>query len=160
MSRRSCHLDADSDRRAGNDRGIVVLGVGDIEAALDGLHGDVADGQGALDLFEINPLWPLDTDRHLHIQLGLVDLQRTNERQRAVMQRVLHGAERGLGVVGAVQVVAGAQLENGARFWHRCFLQTMSRLTTTQALAINVLSVPLSLWILRPPSTTETEPFP
>ena len=35
----------------------------------------------------------------------------------------------------------------------------MSRLTTTQALAINVLSVPGSLRISRPPSTTVTVPF-
>src|SRR5690242_9083478 len=76
------------------------------------------------------------------------------------MQRVLHGAERSLGVVGAVQVVAGAEFENGAFFWHRCFLQAMSRLTTTQALAIIVLSVPASLRISRPPSTTVTEPLP
>src|SRR3984893_6549586 len=38
------------------------------------------------------------------------------------MQRVLHGAQRGLGVVGAVQIVAGAQLQNDARLWHRCSL--------------------------------------
>ena len=39
----SRRLDAHRDGRAGNDRGIVVLGVGNVEAALDGLHGDVAD---------------------------------------------------------------------------------------------------------------------
>jgi hypothetical protein len=34
---------------------------------------------------EIHLLWPLDTDRDLHIKLGLIDLQRTKERKRAVM---------------------------------------------------------------------------
>jgi hypothetical protein len=37
------HLDTNCDGCAGNDRGIVVLRVGDIEAALNGRHGDVAD---------------------------------------------------------------------------------------------------------------------
>src|SRR5512134_1894999 len=44
--------------------------------------------------------------------LVLVDLQRTDESERAVMQRILHGAQRGLGVVGAVQIVAGAHFKN------------------------------------------------
>ena len=34
------------------------------------------------------------------------------------MQRVLHGAQRGLGVVGAVQIVAGAQFQDDARLGH------------------------------------------
>jgi hypothetical protein len=52
------------------------------------------------------------------------------------------------------------QHESSGRFFPRGLLQAMSRLTTTQALAINVLSVPLSLWISGPPSTTVTVPFP
>ena len=37
------HLDADRDGGAGDDGGIVVLGVGNIETAFDGLDGDIAD---------------------------------------------------------------------------------------------------------------------
>ena len=33
------------------------------------------------------------------------------------MQGILHGAQRGLGVVGAVQVVAGAELQDDAGLW-------------------------------------------
>ena len=44
-------------------------------AALASLHGDIADGQGVLDLLEIHLLWPLDTDCDLHVKLGLVDPQ-------------------------------------------------------------------------------------
>src|SRR4029077_5376793 len=84
----SCHLDANRDGCAGNDRVIFVLSVVNIKTALNGLHCDIADRQGVLDLFEVHLLWPLDTDRDLHIKLGLIDLQRTNERKRAVMQRV------------------------------------------------------------------------
>ena len=80
------------------------------------------------------------------------------------MQRVLHGAQRGLGVVGTVQVVAGAQLQDDAGLVgclrHCGLLQAMSRLTMAQALAISVLSVPASLRISRPPSTTVTVPLP
>ena len=38
------------------------------------------------------------------------------------MQRVLHGAQRGLGVVGAVQVVAGAELQDDAVLFAWCRL--------------------------------------
>ena len=56
----SCHLDANRDGCAGDDRVIFVLTVVNIETALNGLHCDIADGQGVLDLFEIHLLWPLD----------------------------------------------------------------------------------------------------
>jgi nucleoside-diphosphate-sugar epimerase len=71
----SCHLDANRDGCAGDDHGIFVLRVVNIETALNGLHGDIADGQEVLDLLEIHLLWPLDTDCDLHIELGLVDPQ-------------------------------------------------------------------------------------
>src|SRR5438309_75730 len=86
----SGHLDAHGDGGAGNDGGILVVGVRNVEAALDGLYRDVADGLGLLDLVEVYTLRPLHPDRDLDIELGLVDLQRAHEGQRTVMQRILH----------------------------------------------------------------------
>ena len=39
----SANLDPHGDRRAGNHGRIVVLGVGHVEATLDGLHRNIAD---------------------------------------------------------------------------------------------------------------------
>lgn len=85
LTRAASHLDANGDGCAGNDRGIVVLWVGNIQAALDAFDGDVADGQGLFDLVEVELIRALDADGDFDVELGLVDLQRANKRQRTVV---------------------------------------------------------------------------
>jgi len=157
----SCHLDANRDGCAGNNRGIVALRIGNIETTLDARTLTLPTGKDLLTRFGGPPApaaWtPIVTSTS---SLVLSNLQRTNEGKRAVMQGVLHGAQCGLGVVGAVQIVAGAQLQNDAVLASMPPSSDVEADGRTQALAINVRSVPASLKISRPPSVTVTVPFP
>src|SRR6266404_2740383 len=78
------------------------------------------------------------------------------------MDRVLHRAHRRLGVVPAVQIVAGAEFGDDPLQGHGrspvMSTGTSSR-TIAAALATTVV-LPLSLLISRPPTTTLTVPVP
>src|SRR5262245_53898434 len=64
-------------RRFSGSQGVGVY----IETTLNGVYSDITDGQGLLDRFKIDALWSLDPNRDFHIQLGLIEFQRTNERE-------------------------------------------------------------------------------
>src|SRR5207248_6403018 len=128
----------------------------DIEAALDRLHRDDAVRQRGAHLLEVDLVGLLNADRDVHEHAGLgVDLERAQHGERGVVERVLHRAQGGLGVVAAMQVVAGAELEDDAFLGHH-----RSSLTMAAAWAITVLSVPASFMISRPPCITFTVPVP
>src|SRR4029079_13174741 len=98
-------------------------------------------------LLEVYLVGLLHADRDVDEHGGLrIDSERADHGERAVVQGVLHGAQGGLGVVAAMQVVAGAELEDDSPGRHAVLLQRSSR-TMAAAWAITVLSVPASLGI-------------
>src|SRR5205807_5643007 len=129
------------------------------EPAFDGLHCDLAVRQRGLHRGKFDPVGLLHADRHLDLYRLRIDAEAADQGQRAVMDRVLHRAHRRLGVVAAMQIVAGAEFGDDALQGHRRRSATSSR-TTAAALAATVLFVPSSLVISRPPSTTFTVPVP
>src|SRR5271156_3882161 len=76
------------------------------------------------------------------------------------MEGVGDRANRRLGIVTTVQIVAGPHFENDALCWHWTPPHGTSSRTSAAALAITVLLVPESLAISSPPSTTWTVPVP
>src|SRR5579859_3693892 len=153
-------LHAHRDRGAGDDSGVVTGLIGDVEPALDHPHRDLAVRQGRLDRGGVNPLRLLCADRDLDLHLLRVEAKAADERQRRMMQRVLHRADRRLGVVAAVQIVAAAHFEDDAFCRHDRAPQGMSSRTTAAAWASTIESVPASLGISSPPSTRLTVPVP
>src|SRR5580704_13430457 len=151
-------LHAHRDRGAGDHGGVMAIVAGDVEPAHDHIHRDLAVRQRRLDRSRIDPFGALRADGDLDLHLFRVEAERAEKSQRAVVQRVLHRADRRLGVVAAMQIVAAAHFENDA-FCHRALLQTSSR-TMAAAWARIIESVPASLRISRPPSTTVTVPVP
>src|SRR5437762_9952124 len=111
------------------------------------------------DCREIDARGLLHPDRHLHLHRLRIHAKAADQGQRAVMDRVLHRAHRRLGVVAAMQIVAGAEFGDDALQGHGRRSATSSR-TTAAALATTVLFVPSSLLLSRPPSTTFTVPVP
>src|SRR6202008_985687 len=67
----------------------------------------------------IDFLRPLNADRDLDLHRPRVDSEGSDKSQRAVMDSVLDRADRGLGVVAAVQIIAAAHLEDDALSLHR-----------------------------------------
>src|SRR5438477_7882493 len=156
-------VDPDGDGGGRDDRGVASIIIGNIEPALDGVDLDLAMRQGRLDRREIDARGLLHPDRHLDLHHLRIHAKAADQGQRAVMDCVLHRAHRRLGVVAAMQIVAGAEFGDDALEGHRrrpgTFTGTSSR-TTAAALATTVLFVPSSLLISRPPSTTLTVPVP
>src|SRR5438067_9118024 len=102
----------------------------------------------------------LHADRDLNLHFARIEPKSSDQGERAVMDRILHGPDRGLGVVAAVQVVAGPHLQDHA-FCGQCRSpHPMSSCTTAAALAITVVFVPAPLGISNPPSTMRTVPLP
>src|SRR6266851_2514698 len=160
---RSAQIDPDRYRRGRDDRGVAAIVVRDIETALDRFHRDLAMRQCRLDRRDIDPIRLLHPDRHLDLHCPGIDPKGANEPQRAVVDRILDRADRGFGVVAAMQVVAGAEFGDDALQCHRRAPGAsagMSSRTTAAALATTVLPVPASFAISRPPSMTRTVPLP
>src|SRR5580704_1294017 len=157
--RRSAQIDPDRHRRGGDDRGVAAVIVGDIKTALDRLHGDLAMRQRRFYHRDIDPVRLLHPNRHFDLHRPGIDAEGANEAQRAVVDRIRDRADRRLGVIAAMQIVAGAEFGDDALHCHLC-ASGMSRRTTAAALATTVLPVPASLAISRPPSTTRTVPLP
>ena len=72
-----------------------------------------------------------------------------------MVEGVLHGAPRGLGVILAVEIVAGAHFEDDA--FHA---SSKSKETIAAALAITVTPEPSSFGTSSPPSATDTRAVP
>ena len=111
---------------AGDNRSVVAVIAGDVEPTLDHGHGDLTVRQGRFDRSGVDLLGLLYADRDLDLHLLRVEAEGAQEGQRRMMQRVLHRADRRLGVVAAVQIVAAAHFEDDALGHHRAF-QTSSR---------------------------------
>src|SRR5271169_3371315 len=153
-------LHAYGDCGAGDDGDVVGLVVGDVETAFDDLDRDLAMRQGGFDCRGVNLVGMLDSDRDLDLHLARVEPKGADQRQRAVMEGIDDRANGRLGIIAAVQIVAGSHFENDALCWHWTSPQGTSSRTSAAALAITVLLVPESLAISSPPSTTSTVPVP
>src|SRR6185437_9831966 len=142
-----------------DDRGVAPVIVGDIEPAFDGFYADLAVRQDCFYRGQIDARRLLRADRHLDLHCRRIDTEIADQGQRAVVDRILHRTHRGLCVIAAMQIVAGAEFGNDALQGHRRRSATSNR-TIAAALATTVLLVPSSLVISRPPSTTFTVPVP
>src|SRR6516164_6565852 len=153
-------FEPDRDGGAGDHRDISRFFIGDIETAFDDVHGDLTMRQRPLYDLGVDLRRLLNADRDLDLHHPRIDPERADKGQRAVVHRVFDRADRGLGVVAAVQIVAAAHLENDAFSRHCHRPHGRSSRTTAAALAITVELVPASLAISSPPSTTRTVPVP
>src|SRR5262252_3909909 len=148
------------DGRTGDHRDISGFLIGHIETAFDHADRYLAMRQSRFHGLGIDPLRPLDTDRDLDLHRSRVDPEGPDEGQRAVVDGILDGADGGLGVVAAVQIVAASHLQDDPLRRHFRHSHGISSRTTAAALAITVVLVPASLAISSPPSTTRTVPVP
>src|SRR5215471_8318863 len=99
------NFEPNRDGGAGDNGNVLCFLVGDVEAPFDHAHGNLAMRQHSLHSTGIDLLRLLDADRDLDLHRPRIDPERPDERQRAVMDGILDGAHRGLGVVAAVQII-------------------------------------------------------
>src|SRR6516225_8107781 len=111
-------FELDRDGGAGDHRDIPRLFIGDVETAFDHVHRDLTVRQRPLHDLGVDLLRLLDADRDLDPHRSRVDAERSDKGQRAVVDRVFDRADRGLGVVAAVQIIAAAHLENDSFSLH------------------------------------------
>src|SRR5437588_1320546 len=142
----SIQIDPDGYCGGGDDCGIAAVIIGDVEPAFDGFDRHLAMRQCGLDRRELHPRGLLHADRHLDLHRFCIDAEAADQGQRAVMDRVLHRAHRRLGVIAAMQIVAGAEFGDDPPQTHGR-RSGMSSRTTAAALATTVLFVPSSLTI-------------
>src|SRR5580704_11540437 len=143
---------------AGDHCSITRLLIGHVQPPFNHSHRDLAVRQsilyeGGVDLFGM-----LHADRDLDLHFARIEPKRSDQRERAVMNRILHGPDRSLGVVAAMQIVAGPHFKDHTLCCHGSSLS--SSRTTAAAFAMTVVLVPVSLGISNPPSTTCTVPVP
>src|ERR1700747_109746 len=84
---------------AGNHCNITRFFIGDVQTPFYHPHRDLAVREsilygGALDL-----LWLLHADSDPHLHFARIESKRSDQGERAMMDRVLHRPDRGLGVV-------------------------------------------------------------
>src|SRR5215813_13721707 len=99
------------DSGAGDYRDIITAVVRDVQAALDGSHRHLPVRQAGLHRGRIDLVGPLHADGDLHLHRLRVETEGTDQAQGRMMERILHRAERSLGVIPSVQIVAGAELQ-------------------------------------------------
>src|SRR5690606_30919747 len=129
----------------GDDCDVSDRLVGDVEPAFRGAHRHASDRQHRLHPFDIDPLRLLYAHRHVDPELVLVDAEASDEAQRAVMESIFDGPDRRLGVVAAVQVVAGAHLQDHSLSEPSPVSSGTSRYTAAAACATTVTSVPFGV---------------
>src|SRR6185436_14429455 len=99
-------------RGSGDDDRVVTAFGEHVEPALHDFHGHCPARQARLHLRGIHLVRLLDADRDFDVELARIEPERAHDAQRRMVERVLHRAQRGLRVIGAVQVVAGSHLQD------------------------------------------------